>query len=155
MAGKGLPEQGARRAALVFGDSSSANSPGQSPGCQCCFFPLSSALVSHRNAGPAAADSAELPLFASPCTQTRAGHPPGVPGGLAGLGAPPAPRSGAPGLILEAFPAGGCGRVLPRKARAGALSPLQGGKAGPEATPRGCVTQGCPLGAATEGLAGF
>ncbi|NXN05912.1 TINAL protein, partial [Sylvia borin] len=45
----------------VFGDSSSANSPGQSPGCQCCFFPLSSVLVSHRNAAPAAADSAQPP----------------------------------------------------------------------------------------------
>lgn len=89
----------------VFGDSSSANSPGQSPGCQCCFFPLSSVLVSHRNGGPAAADSAEPPapaLLPLPVpkpgvgVQTRGGHPnQGVPGGLAELGARPAPRSRA------------------------------------------------------------
>lgn len=105
IAGKGLPGGEAGKETAVFGDSSSANSPGQSPGCQCCFFPLSSELVSHRNGGPAAADSAEPPapaLLPLPVpkpgvgVQTRGGHPnQGVPGGLAELGARPAPRSRA------------------------------------------------------------
>ncbi|NXO32417.1 TINAL protein, partial [Cisticola juncidis] len=86
IAGKGLPwggrqGKGCRGASLVFGDSSSANSPGQSPGCQCCFFPLSSVLVSHRNAGPAAADSAG-PAAPALCLSPNpgVGAPRGSPG---------------------------------------------------------------------------
>ncbi|NXJ19021.1 TINAL protein, partial [Dicrurus megarhynchus] len=83
------PWEGAPRGQgrFVFGDSSSANSPGQSPGCQCCFFPLSSALVSHRNAGPAAADSAE-PAAPVLCLCPHPNHGWAPPGGPWGAGRP-------------------------------------------------------------------